>query len=164
MNSNIRNKNDTILENKREPYNQDKFKNYLKIVSIREPLTRCKSMQHYMNCDLSYIKKNLLNEIEFWPMSLYIKNTVKFLSNIDFFIRMEHLDNDIKQFNKIIDFKEITPISHIDKRNYKNTNIIVPKSMRPALKDRNDNINNEIKKIYEDDYVLLSNIKKYYNK
>ena len=57
MNSNIRNKNDTILENKREPYNQDKFKNYLKIVSIREPLTRCKSMQHYMNCDLTYIKK-----------------------------------------------------------------------------------------------------------
>ena len=164
MNSNIRNKNDTILENKREPYNQDKFKNYLKIISIREPLTRCKSMQHYMNCNLSYIKKNLLNEIEFWPMSLYIKNTVKFLSNIDFFIRMEHLDNDIKQFNKIIDFKEITPISHLDKRNYKNTNIIVPKSMRPALKDHNDNINNEIKKIYEDDYVLLSNIKKYYNK
>ena len=139
LNDNVRRPEDDNMLNMREPYDEERFKDYLKIISIRQPVSRYKSMCRYIPNKGKQTIEEILEEIEFWPMSLYLKNSARFVSNLDFIIRFENIENDIKEFNKIIKYDGPDKIPH-----YNNT-----KSCEDVLSEEKIRL---VKNLYEEDY------------
>jgi len=140
LNDNVRRPEDDNMLNMREPYDEERFKDYLKIISIRQPVSRYKSMCRYIPNKGKQTIEEILEEIEFWPMSLYLKNSARFVSNLDFIIRFENIENDIKEFNKIIKYDGPDKIPH-----YNNT-----KSCEDVLNEEKIRL---VKNLYEEDYL-----------